>query len=54
MISVLESGSSGPGSSPDRGIKLCSWARHFILIVPLFTAFLFKIRRINILKFISL
>ena len=37
MVSVLDSGSNGPGSEPGRGIALYSWARHFILIVPLFT-----------------
>ena len=28
---------NGPGSSPGRGTALCSWERHFILIVPLST-----------------
>ena len=37
MVSALESGSGGPGSSPGRGTALCSWARYFILIVPLST-----------------
>ena len=37
MASVLDSGSSGPGSSLDQGTALCSWARHLTLIVPLFT-----------------
>ena len=37
MVSGLDSGSSGPGSNPGRGTKLCSWARHFSLIVPFFT-----------------
>ena len=37
MVSALDSGSGGPGSSPDRGTALCSWARHFTLIVPLST-----------------
>ncbi len=37
MVSVLNSGSSGLGSSPDRGTVLCSWARHFTLTVPLST-----------------
>ena len=32
MVSALDSGSGGPGSSPG-----CSWARHFTLIVPLST-----------------
>ena len=37
MVSVLDSGWSGPGSSPGGGTALCSWARHFILIAPLST-----------------
>ena len=37
MVSALDSGSGGPGSSPGRGTALCSWARYFTLIVPLFT-----------------
>ena len=37
MVSVLDSGSSSPGSSPDRGTALCSRARHFTLTVPLST-----------------
>ena len=37
MVSALDSGSNGPGSSPGRGIVLCSWARHFTFIVPLST-----------------
>ena len=37
LVSALDSGSSGPGSSPGQGTALCSWARHFILKVPLFT-----------------
>ena len=36
MVSALDSGSNGPGSTPGRAITMCSWARHFILIVPLF------------------
>ena len=35
MVSALDSGSNGPGSSPGRGTALCSWARYFTLIVPL-------------------
>ena len=40
MVSALDSGASGPGSSPGRGhcdIVLCSWARHLTLTVPLST-----------------
>ena len=29
MVIALDSGSSGPGSSPSRGTALCSWARHY-------------------------
>ena len=37
MVSALDSGSGSPGSSPGQGAALCSWARHFTLIVPLST-----------------
>ena len=37
MVTTLDSGSGGPGSSPGRGTALCSWARYFTLIVPLST-----------------
>ena len=37
MVSALDSGSNGQGSSPGRGTALCSWARHLTLIVPLST-----------------
>ena len=37
MVSVLDSGSSGPGSSRGRDNVLCSWARHFTPTVPLST-----------------
>jgi len=33
MVSALDSGSSGPGSSP--GIALCIWVTHFTLGVSL-------------------
>ena len=29
MVTVLESGLGGLGSSPGQGTVLCSWARHF-------------------------
>ena len=37
MVSMLDTGSKGPGSSLDWVIVLCSWARHFTLTVPLST-----------------
>ena len=37
MVSALDSGLGGPGSSPGQGTALCSWARCFTLIVPLST-----------------
>ena len=37
MVSTLESVSSGPGSSPDWGFSLCSWARQLTLTMSLFT-----------------
>ena len=37
VVSALDSGSRGPGSSPGRVIVLCSWTRHFTLTVPLYT-----------------
>ena len=37
MVSSLDSGSKGPGSSPGRVIVLCSWTRHFTLTVLLST-----------------
>ena len=38
MVSALNSGSRGPGSSPGRVIVLCSWVRHFTLTVPMGTS----------------
>ena len=37
MVSPLDSGSGGLGSSPGGSTALCSWARHFTLMVPLST-----------------
>ena len=37
MVGELDSGSSGPGSSPGQGHVLCSWARHLTLTAPLST-----------------
>ena len=38
MVSALNFGLSGPGSIPGQGTaSMCSWARHFTLIVPLST-----------------
>ena len=37
VVSALDSGVSGPGSSPGQDIVLCSWTRHFTLTVPLST-----------------
>ena len=37
MVSALDSGSRGPGSSPGRAIALCSLARHFTLTLSLST-----------------
>ena len=35
MVSALDFGSGGPGSSPGRGTALCFWARYFTFIVAL-------------------
>ena len=37
MVSGLNSGASGPGSSPGWDIVLCSWGRNCTLTVPLST-----------------
>ena len=37
MVSMLDSGARGPGSSPGRVIVLCSSTRHFTFILPLST-----------------
>ena len=37
MVSTLDSGLRGLGSSPGRVIELCSWASYFTLTVPLST-----------------
>ena len=41
MVIALDSGVSGPGSSPDRDLVLCSWAGHLNVALLLFTQ-LFK------------
>ena len=53
MVSALDSGSGGPGSSPGRGTALCSWARHFTLIVPLSTQ-VYKWVPVNLLLGVTL
>ena len=35
MVSALNTGSGGPGSSPGRGTALCSWARHLTPLTPI-------------------
>ena len=50
MVSALDSGSGGPGSSPGRSTALCSWARYFTLIVPLSTQ-VYKWVPANLLQF---
>ena len=37
IVSALESRPSGLDSSLGRGTALCSWARHFTIMMPLFT-----------------
>ena len=37
MVSTIDSATSGLGLSPAGDIVLCSWARHFTLMVPLST-----------------
>ena len=37
LVSALDSGASGPGSSLGRGHCVVSWAIHFTLTVPLST-----------------
>ena len=48
MVNALDLGSSGPGSSPGRSTALCSWARHFTPMVPLFTQ-MFKWEPVNLM-----
>ena len=35
MVSALDSGESGPGSSPGRGHFVVAWTGHLTLTVPL-------------------
>ena len=53
MVSTLDSGSNGPGSSPGRGTVLCSWARHFTPILPLSTQ-VYKCVPVNLLLGVTL
>ena len=53
MVSALDSGSGGPGSSPGLGTALCSWARYFTLIVPLSTQ-VYKWVPVNLLLGVTL
>ena len=34
MVGVLDSGAIGAGLSSCQGTAMCSWARHFTLILP--------------------
>ena len=49
MVSALDSGSSGPGSSHGRGTALCSWARHLTLTVSIFISQVYKWVSANLL-----
>ena len=53
MDSVLDSRSSGLGSSPGRVTVLCFWARNGILIVPLSTQ-VYKWVPVNLLLGVTL
>ena len=53
MVSALDSGSGRPGSSPGRDTALCSWARHFTLMVPLSTQ-VYKWVPVNLLLGVTL
>ena len=53
MVSALDSALNSPGSSPGRGTPLCSWARHFTLIVPLSTQ-VYKWIPVNLLLGVAL
>ena len=53
MVSALESGSGVLGASPGWSTALCSWARHFTLIVPLSTQ-VFKWVPVNLLLGLNL
>ena len=48
MVSALDSGLSGLGTSPGRGTVLRSWARHFTLTVSLFTQ-VYKLVQANLM-----
>ena len=53
MVSALDIGSNGPGSSTGRGTALCSLVRHFTLIVPL-SAQMYKWLPANLLLGVTL
>ena len=54
MVSALYSGLTGPDSSPGQGhISLCSWARHLLFTVPLFTQ-VYKLVPVNLMLRVTL
>ena len=53
MVSARDFGLNSTGSSPGRGTVLCSWARHFTLIVPLSTQ-VYKWEPMNLLLGVTL
>ena len=55
MVSALDSGPGRlhVGSSPGQGAALCSWARHFALILPLSTQ-VYKWVPVNLLLGVTL
>ena len=47
MVSAPGSGSSGPGSSPGRDTALCSWARHFTLLIGSYSGLMVSALALN-------